>query len=116
MTDAAIARATGIDDSTYHTNKGKAHFADFQSALREGRATGAALVLGADFEAAISKTDPIRSQARDRYYKHSGDLIRPKEKELEGVLQVTGDVDLTVNDLLRQSIKGALKTHRGKGR
>lgn len=70
MSDTMISEAVGIAHATFSYNKGKKHFQDFLAAIRRGRATGVALVAGANFKAAVSDKDPTRDQARARHLKH----------------------------------------------
>jgi len=79
-----IVRALKIPISTYNKNKHLARWKEFRAEIERGRGTGNVLVLGQNYKAATSTTDPTRAAARALHLKHSGSLRERVEVTGEG--------------------------------
>jgi len=67
-----IAMAVGIPEATYRHNHLKPQWQAFRAEISRGRGQGNVLVLGENYNAAISKTDSTRGKARELHLKVTG--------------------------------------------
>jgi len=100
-----IVDAVGIPEATFRHNKLKPEWADFRAEIRRGRGVGNVLVLGKNYQAATSDTDPTRAKARELHLKASGALKQRVEVSGDGGGPVLTGIAPSVQQYLKALAK-----------